>query len=288
MTIAAGRAFSVIGAGCGHGASDRGCALGPQALRALGLPERLRRHAPDTVWIEMTAPEGDPLAVISRMDRHLAHAVENARRHHRFPVVLGGDHSCAVGTWRGIGRSRDGKPFRLIWIDAHMDMHTPESSHSGALHGMPLACLLGHGPALWHGRRAALRPDQVTLIGVRSWEHEEETLAKALGIRVVFMVELLLRRHLKAILAELAKDGPFGITLDLDAIDPVDAPGVGTPVENGIRGAELLDALRPLLASPHCLGLEIAEFNPLRDHNHRTAALVESLILAAMVPGEPP
>ncbi|TAN58982.1 MAG: ornithine--oxo-acid transaminase, partial [Magnetospirillum sp.] len=155
---------------------------------------------------------------------------------------------------------------------------------SAALHGMPVACLMGR----CHPRltvttcpRPVLSPGQIQLVGVRSFEPEEVILAATMGVSVITTAEL--RHHdLAQLLAKAAGDGPFGVSLDLDAIDPTDAPGVGTPVGGGIGGHALLAALTPLLALPRCLGLEIAEFNPHHDIDHRTAALVEALIGAAL------
>jgi arginase len=279
------RACTIIGMGCGHGARDRGCADGPQTLRRGGLAERLRLNFPDLRCMELLASAGEPFAVVAGLCDQLAGLVARIVRNHRFPLVIGGDHSCAIGTWSGISRALGGpESFRLIWIDAHMDMHTPQTSPSGALHGMPLACLLGHGDPALACHPPALAPGNVTLMGIRSWESEEADLARRLGVRVVGMADL----NLPPALTQAAGSGRFGITIDLDAIDPIDAPGVGTPVAGGIRASALLAALAPLLASPACVGLEIAEYSPPHDIDHRTAALVEAFIMAALQPGEPP
>lgn len=289
-----GRRSTIIAMGCGHGARDRGCADGPAALCRDGLPRRLRRRARHTSWVDLTMaapPDQAADSVVAEACDRLAHRVEHEKRQGRFPIVIGGDHSIAVGTWTGMTRAlAAGTEFRLVWIDAHMDCHVPQTSPSSALHGMPVACLMG----LCHPRLVAaacpcpaLGPGCIRLVGVRSFEPEEMLLAAHMGVAIADMAEVT-RRGLAEILAEAAGDGLFGISLDLDAIDPADAPGVGSPVAGGIRGPDLLAALAPLLASPRCLGLEIAEFNPSHDIDHRTALLVEALIGAALSPGEIP
>ncbi|CAA7626388.1 arginase [Magnetospirillum sp. SS-4] len=277
----------IIAVGCGHGARDRGCADGPAALR---------RPAADAAipWIDIavTAPPGRSAdMVVADVCDRLARRVESECRRGRFPVVIGGDHSIAVGTWTGMRRAPAGVTgFRLVWIDAHMDCHVPQTSPSSALHGMPVACLMGE----CHPRLTAaacpcpvFAPGCIRLVGVRSFEPEEVVLAARMGVAVTHMAEIE-RQGLARVLAEAAGDGPFGISLDLDAVDPLDAPGVGSPVEGGIRGDALLAALTPLLASPRCLGLEIAEYNPNHDIDRRTARLVEALIGAATATGAQP
>jgi arginase len=203
-------------------------------------------------------------------------------------LVIGGDHSCAIGTWSGVAAAwRDVGPLGLIWIDAHMDMHVPETSHSGAIHGMPVACLLGYGACKLTsiaGTRPALASEHLCLLGVRSFESEEAELAERLGVRVIGMDEVR-ARGIAAALAEakaIATDGTagFGISLDLDVFDPADAPGVGTPEPGGVRAAAFLDAWERLGRDLRCPGLEIAEYSPSRDKRGRTARLMTALVSA--------
>lgn len=284
----ASQACTIIGLSCGRGARDQGCAEGPRALLLGGLLDRLGRQSPDIKYVDMIPEAGDAVSVIADLGHRLSRQVATIMDRKRFPIVIGGDHSCAIGTWTGISQALGGpQEFRLIWIDAHLDMHIPETSPSGALHGMPLACLLGQGDPRLACDPAALDGLRVTVMGVRSCESEEMALARELRVQVITMDDLA-GLDLRDALLQAAGDGRFGITLDLDAIDPLDAPGVGTPVPGGIRGASLLNALGPLLASPRCIGLEIAEFNPIRDTDNRTAALVEAFIMAVLQPGERP
>lgn len=274
---------TVIGVGCGHGARDRGCADGPRVLRRSGLLERLRAVAPATRWLEVDAADGpaSPEAVVAEVCGRLRSAVEAVLGRNGFPIIIGGDHSMAVGTWDGVRRALPpDQPFRLLWIDAHMDCHRPETSPSGALHGMPLARLLDGGDAA-----AVLLPADVTLIGIRSWETEEAAFADRLGLARIPMTTVV-AQGLAAVLAAAAGAGRYGISIDLDAVDPADAPGTGTPVDGGIAATELLEAIPPLLRSRRCLALEIAEFNPGRDRDNRTALLVEALVFAAIAEGE--
>jgi len=207
-----------------------------------------------------------------------------------FPIVLGGDHSCAIGSWRGVAETLGGKPLGLIWIDAHLDSHTPETSHSGALHGMPLACLLGVGPEQLTNSTQVLQPQHVAVIGVRSFEPEEHALIMGLGVRVFFMDEIT-RRGLNDVMQEaltIVQSGTagFGISLDLDAIDPKDAPGVGTPSPMGLRATELASVFARLCDHPSLLALEIAEYDPHRDIDGKTVRVVMELLSAALGGGD--
>ncbi len=287
----------LIGAACGRGARDARCAEGPLALQQGDLVNRLYEHGIRATWRTILKPGHDSgctdLEVVTDLNDSLARIVEAEVAHRHFFSVIGGDHSCAVGTWSGAARAlhSHGTPG-LIWIDAHMDGHTPETSPSGALHGMPLACLLGYGPAMLTGQaggRAEIPPGRVFLLGVRSYEAGEKALLDRLGVRVCHMTEIR-QRGLKAVIHEAirlvtGKTAGFGISIDLDGIDPRDAPGVGSPVPDGIRRVELLPSLRRLSAQDGLIGIEIAEFNPGLDRRRKTARLIID-ILTAITPGE--
>jgi arginase len=283
----------IVGVACGYGAPDPRCAEGPDALRRQGLVSRLQRAAVDAAWSATISksPGEDPYIAVASVAGRLARSTEEIAARGRFPVVLGGDHSCAIGTWKGIARATSARgPLGLIWIDAHMDAHTPATTPSGKLHGMPLACLLGQGdPRLTAiAGSARLDPRRVCLIGVRSFETGEAALLTRLGVRVFFMHEVR-RRGLAAVMKEAVaiargKDGCYGISLDLDAIDPRDAPGVGSPVPGGIRSRELWHALAACRRDPALAALEIVEYNPYRDRRGATARLVEDAIEARLAP----
>jgi len=290
QTIHGGRKIQIIGVGSGRGAKDERCADGPLALRDYGLVSHLQARHTRVAWndtIHAGTRAGDVVTAVSGVCTRLAQHVNACVGRGDMPVVLGGDHSCAIGTWKGAAQALRG-PLGLIWIDAHMDAHTPLSTPSGALHGMPLACLLGHGDQRLTaiGGGITLQPQHICLIGVRSFETGEAALLRRLGVRTYFMPEVA-RRGLAAVLLEAltivtrACSG-FGITLDLDALDPHDAPGVGSPVAGGLRSAELAAALPQVATHPALTAIEIAEYNPGRDRDCRTARLVTQLLDAML------
>ena len=279
----------IVGAASGLGAAEPGCADGPARLRLAGLDAHLAARGVAATWAETLFPDqapGEPVAqVVCRLCERLARTTAKIVRSGSVPLVLGGDHSIAMGTWRGVAGAVEGR-LGLLWIDAHLDAHTPETSHSGKLHGMPLAALLGQtGDALCEPG-AALSPEHVCVVGVRSFEPEEGALAAALGVRIYTMAEID-RRGLPEVLREAAarvRTGTvgYGITLDLDAIDPADAPGVTTPVAGGLRAAALLPELAALAKAAAPIAIEITEYEPHRDRGGATARLVEELASAML------
>jgi arginase len=277
----------IIGAASGLGALERGCEDGPAAFRRSPGGRALAHH-PLVSWgstlFPPDAPDGAPVPRIAGVCRRLAAAVGETLAEGAFPLVIGGDHSIAIGTWSGVARFA-GAPVGLLWIDAHLDSHTPETTHSGAIHGMPLACLLGRGDQrlLDMGLRGAqLDPRHTVVLGPRSWEPEEAEFLARMGVRVICRDEIG-ERGLEACLAEAAAimtAAPcgFGITIDLDAFDPAAAPGVGSPEPGGLRARELRGGLQRLAAIPGLRALELAEYNPNRDRDGLTAKLISNLI----------
>lgn len=281
----------LVGAAWGIGASQPGCERGPDVLRHVDMEIRLRQYGIAPVWRDVVRASrnvGNDLQTIRMLCRRLAEATGQLVAAGRQFGVFGGDHSCAIGTWSGVRQAIDG-PLGLLWIDAHMDAHTPATSSTGALHGMPLACLLGHGdPDLTGliGQRPAIRPQDTCLVGIRSFEPEEQRLLDRLGVRVYTMADVdrlgldtVLDKAVSLVTAETAS---FGISIDLDAVDPADAPGVGTPAAGGIRGTELVEALDSLTGEIGPVGLEIAELNPDNDPDQRTAVLTCALAGAVL------
>lgn len=282
--------YHVIGACSCWGAQIRVCERGPEDLIQGKVIDRLQALGISIPEIEMLYPtirardENVPLdqslPMICAFNLTLAKAVRRAVKNGSFPIVLGGDHANAIGTWNGI----DG-PLGLLWIDAHLDAHTPQTSPSGAYHGMPVAALLGHGdPQMTHLTRKepVLAPQNLAYIGVRSFEKGEEALLEKLNVRIYFMDEVK-KRGLKAILPEAIQHvmrggSHLGVSLDLDVFDPVDAPGVGSPEEGGIRPSELLPLLSLFKEDRRLAALEIVEFNPERDVNHKTRDLIFQII----------
>ncbi len=278
-------------------AFDRDVETGPERLRDLGLDRRLTNRGVSAAWQRILHPQriSEKVPKVAELCKRTAGETECAVRAGELFAVLGDDHTCAVGTWTGVATAlAERGPLGLIWIDAHMDSHIPETSPSGKLHGMPLACLFGFGePSLVKlgGFSPKLSPKHVCLVGVHSFEPPERALLEWLGVRVFYLDEVL-RRGLNEVIAEaltIVRSGTagFGVSLDLDAIDPKDAPGVTTPVAGGISGEEMKAALAMLQGNPDFLGIEIVEFDPPRDRNRATLYLASDLLLAATVPERP-
>jgi arginase len=189
---------------------------------------------PSVQFSEKNIPLSEALPIIVDFNRRLAECVSDAIGHHFFPVVIGGDHCNAIGTWNAVACSLN-EPLGLIWIDAHMDAHTKETSPSGAWHGMPLACLMGYGVkelAQLKRERPILNPKHLCLIGVRSFEEGEAALLKRLNVKIYYIDEVK-RRGLHEVLKEAidhVNQGTkgYGVSLDVDVIDPSEAPGTGS------------------------------------------------------------
>jgi len=282
------RPVELIGAAWGLGGADPGCAEAPAVLAPL-LAQRLSAcGVPALIGPIIEPPPGERRKqfAVSRLCAQLATAVAEARRRGRLPCVLGGDHSCAGGTWTGVARTVNGN-LGLLWIDAHMDSHTPQTSHTGRLHGMPLAWLLGQDDDPLYGLASGvLEPRHVCLVGVRSYEPEEDERLRRLGVRVVFMDEVR-SRGIDAVLDEAldivtAGTGGFGVSLDLDVINPDEAPNVGTPVSGGVSSAELARALEEIAGRPGLAAVELVEYSPRLDRDGRTARVAIDLLTAAL------
>lgn len=284
------RRLRIIGAASGIGAQDSACADGPVAFHRSQAWRELAEHPAIDWGRTLFAPAADGQgrsARIAVLCRHLADEVEATLAAGDFPLVLGGDHSVAIGTWSGLARFL-GAPSGLLWIDAHLDSHTPESSYSGAVHGMPLACLLGRGDKrlLAIGRPGSqISAAHTVVLGARSYEPEERQFLAHAGVRVI-MAEEIEARGFAACLDEAAAivaaaPAGFGVSLDLDAVDPALAPGVGSPAPDGLLASDLLTAWRWLAGLPGLRGLEIVEYNPDRDRHGATAQLIAALLAEA-------
>ena len=283
------RQIELIGAAWGLGGADPGCAQAPAALAPL-LVARLERCGARAVpgpILEPSPSERRKQLAVSRLCGLLASAVADSLRHGRLPCVLGGDHSCAGGTWTGVARAMDHGNFGLIWIDAHMDAHTPRTSHTGRLHGMPLAWLLGQDDDLLYGlATGVLHPSRVALVGVRSFEPEEAQRLERLGVRVFHMDEVR-ARGLDAVFDDalaIATDrtAGFGVSIDLDVITPEEAPGVATPAAGGITGAQLAHALARIGGRPDLMAVELVEYCPRLDRDGRSARVAIDVLAAAL------
>ena len=278
--------IQLIGAACSIGGKHVGCRYGPDVLQRhfthskSNLPSwKAIIREPQSHLIHSSVIEA-----IQTFSRRLSDTVLATCKTRHMPLVLGGDHSCALGTWAGISHTRSG-PFGMLWIDAHLDSHTPQSSLSGAIHGMPLASLLGHGDQnfLQLGSRSpVLDPDFTVVIGARSFETDEYQLLNHLGVEIITMDDILRNGLEKEMITAVRKVAQcrngYGISIDLDAFDPGSVPGVSVPEPGGISVQHFLYILNAITRHHNLLGLEIAEFNPGFDATGRTANLIQNII----------
>ena len=291
----------LIGVPLDLGAGRRGVDMGPSALRVTGLASRIRtmgREVVDRGDVPVPIPESCALGEeskryvveIATVCRTLANLTEESTTGQRIPVCLGGDHSLAAGSVAGVARAlrRQGMELSLIWVDAHADMNTPETTPSGNIHGMPLAACLGHGPEelVEAGGGVSLQPENVALVGIRNLDEREKTLVRRSGVRAYTMTELD-RRGLAAILAEVleafvAHAGGLHVSLDLDGLDPEVAPGVGTPVRGGLTYREAHLLCEMVADSGRLTSMDLVELNPTLDLRNRSAEVGAELILSAL------
>jgi arginase len=217
--------------------------------------------------------------------------VERAASQERVPLVLGGDHSAAMGTIAGMSRHRrkSGHKLGLLWMDAHADMNTPDSSPSGNVHGMPLACVIGLGPAELTGLAGQVPmvdPENVAIVGLRSVDDIEKYNVRGAGVHPFTMRDIDERGMRtviqQAIHAVSSGTSGFHLSFDLDAVDPDEAPGVGTPVHGGITYREAHLAMEIVCDSGLMTSLELVELNPVLDVANRTAILGVELIMSAL------
>ena len=285
------KTITVVGIPMDLGQSRRGVDMGPSATRYAGLDAQLRRlgyttenvgnlHIPDRDTLPVDGGE----AVLAAAADACARIFEVARaavRRDSFPLFLGGDHSLAIGTIAGVTEEA---PIGVLWIDAHADMNTPETSPSGNLHGMPLAALLGFGrPELVNVGRPGpkLDPGDVVLVGARSIDPGERELIRRTGIGVYTMREIDERGVsvvLREALVRLAHRQRLHVSLDIDVLDPGEAPGVGTPVSGGLTYREAHLLMEMIAESERVASAEVVEVNPILDNGNRTARLACGLI----------
>jgi arginase len=292
------------------GASRRGVDMGPSALRVADLARRLEAlgHIVETdddvsaplpeVLLHVPAPEPGPVAAflpsITATCMELGRVTAGAVAAGAVPVTVGGDHSIAAGSIAGVAAAlwQRNQRLGLIWLDAHGDANTPESSASGNVHGMPLAHLLGHGDPRFSGISAALSgpspailPEHVALVGVRDLDEPERRHLREWGV-ATFTMRTIDERGLRSVMQEalaIAGHGTGGIhvSMDLDWLDPVHAPGVGTPVAGGATYREGHLAMETIADSGRLTSLDVVEVNPVLDSQNRTAELAVGLVLSA-------
>lgn len=285
------------------GAGRRGTDMGASAIHVAGLVPQLRglgHHVVDVSSVgagssfentDVGNPRARFLDEITRICRQIADRVESDVLAGRLPLVLGGDHAQAIGTISGIARAyrKRGQRVGVVWVDAHTDMNTPESTISGNIHGMPLAALLGYGPSELvsiAGDEPALLPEHVAIIGVRDVDRSETSLVAKTGVRVYTMSDLDERGTAVCVREafERVSTGTSGVHLsfDLDGVDPQDAPGVGTPVPGGLTVRESHLICETAARSRKLVGMEMVELNPTLDVRNRTGELAVWLILSAL------
>jgi arginase len=294
--------IAIIGAPLDLGQGRRGVDMGPSALRVASLNARLKSLGYEVedlgnIAVEQAEawPEGDPqakyLAQIAAACDQLASQVEDALARGAMPLVLGGDHSVAIGTVSGISRHfrERNQQVGLIWLDAHADMNTPETSPSGNIHGMPLACLVGMGPAELvdlMGYRPKIAAQNTVIVGLREVDMTERPQVRQSGVRAFTMRDID-ERGLRAVMEEAiraASDGTAGFhcSLDMDFVDPKDAPGVGTAVRGGATYREAHLAMEMICDSRRMTSMEVVEVNPVLDEANRTADLAVELIMSGL------
>jgi arginase len=293
------RRLAIIGAALDLGAGRRGVDMGPSAIRYAGLDDRLGALGFEVedlgnidVAVAEATNEGDPrarfLGPITEACARIAGLVGDAAGGGSTPVVLGGDHSVAIGTLGGL--AAEAGPGGVLWFDAHGDLNTPETSPSGNVHGMPLAAALGlanetFASEVWP--LPALAPEHVALLGLRSLDAGERELVKELGIAAYTMSDFD-RRGVEPVVREaierLAGAAFVHVSLDMDVVDPEGAPGVGTPVRGGLSYREAHLAMELVAEACEFGSIEIVEVNPILDRENATGRL--AVELAASVFGE--
>ncbi|MBV9581422.1 MAG: arginase [Chloroflexi bacterium] len=290
------RRVGIVGVPMDLGAGRRGVDMGPSAIRYAGLVGDLvgmGLEVTDYHNLAIPGPEsgelGSPQARYEQLIEDacvaLRRCVADIARAGDFPLVLGGDHSLAMGSVAGLLDAR--QQVGVLWVDAHGDINTPQTSPSGNVHGMPVATMLGLsglGARLgWTTR--TLDPRRVVLFGTRTLDAGEQRTIREVGVRMFTMSEID-QRGITACLDEaislLAGPGGMHISFDIDAVDPLEAPGVGTPWPGGLTYREAHLAMEVLAATGEVSSMEVVEVNPIADHENRTAKLAAELILSAL------
>jgi arginase len=294
--------LAIIGAPMDLGAGRRGVDMGPSAMRVAGVNDKIRAlgyEVDDQGNVSVEQPEAVPdgpqraryLPQITQTCTRVADLVQRAVAAEKLPLILGGDHSVAVGSVAGVASHfrETGQRTGLIWVDAHADMNTPETSPSGNVHGMPLACCLGRGPRELieiNGWAPKIEPRNAVLIGIRDVDQLERAAVRETGIKAFTMREIDemgMRTVMREAIA-IANDGTAGfhVSFDMDAMDPREAPGVGTPVRGGLTYREAHLVMEMVCDCGGMKSLEMVEVNPVIDEANRTAILAVELVMSAL------
>ncbi|MGL6112821.1 MAG: arginase, partial [Rubrivivax sp.] len=288
--------ISLIGAPTDIGAGDRGAVMGPEALRVAGLAEALRQHGAELLDRGNLSGPANPWLPPVHGYRHLDevvawnHSVHDAvlaeLRLGRLPILLGGDHSLAIGSVGAVARHcrEAGKKLRVLWLDAHADFNTRALTPSGNLHGMPVACLCGHGPQPLldiGGQVPALNPKWIRQIGIRSVDAGEKRLVHQVGLEVFdmrYIDEMGMRHTMELALATLDANTHLHVSFDVDFLDPGIAPGVGTTVPGGPTYREAQLCMEMIADTGRLASLDVMELNPALDVRNATARVAVDLI----------
>ena len=298
------RSVEIVGVPMDLGGNRRGVDMGPSAIRYAGLEARLERlgytvHDRGNVPVadraeSADAADGESTARLRHRAHHvmeieramiaLAGVVEEIERRGSLPIVLGGDHSIAMGTLAGIRKA--GRRPGVIYIDAHGDINTPETTPSGNVHGMPLAVAVGLATEPFAKElRGSVDGAACVLLALRDVDPDESRNIKKAGVTAITMADidrLGMSAAMERAIAVASKEDGIHLSLDVDAIDPDEAPGVGTPVRGGLTYREAQLAMEMLAASGKLRSLEVAEVNPILDRENRTAQLAVELIASAL------
>ncbi len=290
------RKVSLIGAPTDVGASVRGASMGPEALRVAGIVSSLQNHGIEVADQGNLVGPANPWLPPVDGYRHLPEVVAWTRLVHdavleelraqRLPITLGGDHSLAVGSIAAVARHcrATGRQLRVLWLDAHADFNTNVLTPSGNLHGMPVACLCGHGPReliAVGGEVPAINPKSIRQIGIRSVDPGEKRFVHEVGLEVFdmrFIDEMGLRHTMELALAMMNHDTHLHVSFDVDFLDPEIAPGVATTVRGGPGYREAQLCMEMIADSGLLASLDVMELNPALDVRNRTAELAVDLI----------
>lgn len=287
----------ILGAPVDLGADRRGVDMGPSAIRYAGLRAGIESCGFDVFDlgnlplmlgddVDIGSPRAKYLDQIVHMAGDIAEAVEGVLERGRFPLVLGGDHSASLGSVAGAAVGRE---IGLIWVDAHGDFNTPETTPSGNVHGMVLAALAGYGdPRMVEltGTSPKVQPASIALVGVRELDPGERDLLRSSAVHVFTMSEID-QKGMHDVMSQALEvvggmpDG-FHLSLDLDVIDPLRAPGVGTPVPGGISYREAQLAMETVADSGRLMSMDVVEVNPILDAHNQTAEMAVDFVLSAL------
>ncbi|NOQ94600.1 MAG: arginase [Methylophaga sp.] len=265
------------------GGPERQCGYAAEMLRSEFA--RSRKGGFELQW-HMLHPDnkGCKEQQLIRLNTVISQYSAQCLKQNRPFLIVGGDHSCALGTWGGILNTLDNpKKLGLIWLDAHLDAHTFSTSPSGNIHGMPVAALLGFADkklARFYPSNQAIEAENIKMIGIRSYEDKEYQLLKQLEVDITFADQIRdLPQLLSSAVNQLSQRCEFiGISIDLDVIDPKDAPGVETPVDDGITAEALIKSISVIRNQRQICAIEISEFNPENDVNNKTLQLIKALV----------